>query len=30
MDVNVVVNKIYDSMISNEEELILDGRINDY
>tara|TARA_B100001248_G_scaffold262596_1_gene259866 strand:- start:2694 stop:3344 length:651 start_codon:yes stop_codon:yes gene_type:complete len=30
MDVNMVVNKIYDSMISNEEELILDGRINDY
>ena len=30
MDVNVVVNKIYDSMISNEEELILDGRVNDY
>tara|TARA_B100000287_G_C20654666_1_gene788117 strand:+ start:558 stop:1208 length:651 start_codon:yes stop_codon:yes gene_type:complete len=30
MDVDFVVKKIYDSMIANEEELILDGRINDY
>ena len=30
MNVDLVVNKIYGSMISKDKELILDGRINDY
>ena len=30
MDANIVVDKIYNSMLANEKELILDGRINDY